>query len=87
MTMRDQPGRNAANWHSLNSCVMVLQSGRTACGTLRHVQSGRTGNEQLQCAGVTRVVTKEQGIFKYFLKVVPTTFKRGYGAACLVLNA
>ena len=29
--------------------------------------------------GVTRIVTREQGIFKYFLKVVPTTFKRGYG--------
>ena len=25
------------------------------------------------------MVTREQGIFKYFLKVVPTTFKRGYG--------
>ena len=31
-------------------------------------------------AGVTRLVTKEQGIFKYFLKVVPTTFKRGFSA-------
>ena len=28
-------------------------------------------------------MTREQGIFKYFLKVVPTTFKRGFSAPLL----
>ena len=35
------------------------------------------------CTGVTRLVTREQGIFKYFLKVVPTTYKRGFSAPSL----
>ena len=49
--------------HGLNRTGIVADSLDKAC-----------------CApGVTRVVTREQGIFKYFLKVVPTTFKRGFG--------
>ena len=52
---------------------------RRCCCVQRASMTGSATKAAAALPGVTRVVTREQGIFKYFLKVVPTTFKRGYG--------